>query len=537
MVLFRWMTAVVLGALGELLLTVAQFMPMKSIFLLAGSRVPGFFPQFLVDAGETSTAAVLIVVAIVMLFLGKFLDRLALRVCRPDVSFAEAWTVTRGTQLGRWGRLPVPVSVGQDFLLAATLLAVASFAAPFVAIFMVVAVLAVILFFATRIAHGHRMPPHKNGFIELHAAVSSFLPSAGLWIVVAASVASLLFGEVKLGITGVLLAAVLMRRFAGLIPALVLPAAAPLMSDEAWRGFGASTYGGLMSSPPEYLSTVGGRRLVAQLSKSLAQNQLSHYLTGRPNAFQMTLLVQREGEQASELLRLYSEDKAVAFEKEWLLRREILPLIGSDLIGQHLGGVDGFRVLHLRDSKGVGIHDYSGEDGDAISLQKLKWETNSLADVEIQARLAGFQVPQTHALLVKKLESALRIPGIHNESFVDLLSDIGQAREALNSGPRVVDLPSAFVSGNLCVIGENQIEPLNLSNWGTSLFGANWSNPGAFKRAFHKLSELGLDLPPLDDALLRCHASILISALGSLDFRKAASTAVIIRKHLGKRSE
>jgi len=51
-----WWRVVLITVVGELLAVLGTFLPMKAILILAGGGVPGFFPQFMIDAGEVFSA-------------------------------------------------------------------------------------------------------------------------------------------------------------------------------------------------------------------------------------------------------------------------------------------------------------------------------------------------------------------------------------------------------------------------------------------------------------------------------------------------
>lgn len=261
---------VLLEVLTVVFTTLATFMPMKAILMLASDTVPGFFPSAFVTAGPLVTAVVLIAVSAALGLSSGLTRKLAAhaRVVQAVTSHSGAslapddlQRVTRARFMAEDRAVEVVI-----VLLFGTLLAAIS--VPF--LLGTIAWLAIAyawvsgrLRFSVRdAATAHHQGNPRARYLRLIR--SSVLPSS-----IVISLLVLLVSEPRLGVTGALLSVVVGRRFQ-LAAATLLPRGVPTGNERQQD-----------TSPGSPRRRQGQPRVVAQLLPTRDGTRLDQYLGTR----------------------------------------------------------------------------------------------------------------------------------------------------------------------------------------------------------------------------------------------------------------
>lgn len=205
---------VVLDVVAILAGTVATFMPMKAILLLASGEIPGFFPSVLIDAGTEVTVAAMLGASVLMAVLASLCTKTA-----ASRRVAEAISAGTGSSLEQADIRAVfrsrqggadPAAEWVVLLIFGLVLAWIS--PPFLA--GTCAWLAV-AFLWVRISYKTEAKPHTSAARTSARArrFSRFVRQALLPSSIIISLLSLLVGNPRLGVTGALLVIIVGRRF------------------------------------------------------------------------------------------------------------------------------------------------------------------------------------------------------------------------------------------------------------------------------------------------------------------------------------
>lgn len=477
----------ILTMVSDIAGTLAQFLPMKSVFILAADEIPIFFPPLLIEAGSILTALALVAAAAVMAVFSKVTKNLALSFAVPSQILSAssgAGYSKPNSEDSSGGKGSVTVKELSSLILLAVLVGVSA-AVSITLVLLVglwVGVSAAIL--AMRVHRGARKPPYPNGRVEFDVRFKKWMTDSAVWAVVGAAIVTLIVAFPALGLTGILLGAVLLRRAQQAVPDVV-PWVMARFSPVNESGTTHHELSRPIFAPYDFLATKSGARLLKMSLKALNYGVDTWQVCAQPTKSQMTIACKHLESGTVDLIRLFPPNSERAREREWALRHDFQDFFPSCVESMSLETIAGMPAIILKFSK---EHQPLLDDPvipqEAMDWQ-LNWEIYCAESESVQQALADFEVPDPRDFLYPLLHTASRMNGPHTEPVRLLLENFDRLRSLYLEAPKVLSVGGPIPSQNLVRLSSGKIDIVNLVTWRVRLLGSQWGSSAKW------MSELG----------------------------------------------
>ena len=486
----RWNIASVFAVVSDISGTLAQFMPMKSIFILAANELPSFFPRFLIELGTTITALVLIGVAAIFAVISTVTKKVADRLVERNASLP-----TKREQKRRNGhRPPLTFAEYESEILAVILLIGAAVVSHTFAGVVLAWLVVVGVFLGLQIKRRPRRPPYHTAPLEFKDEFKKLVNKSALWVTVGAALITLLIDFPASGVTGILLGAVLLQRFQKAVGELGLRLMRdkPLPTPYLRRDYDSPT--AMVSDVPlqaplDFLATPTGKTLLGQSLRQLDMDPVRWQVVGQPNRNQASLSSERSIGGESFILRLFATDRLELRDRELEFRQldaHLLPTKSLSAKGHTIAGLPGIIIRLPHDNPPE--HDRTVSGNDAIEWQ-LHWETRCLETAD-QRKMAKHQntlakkkpIPDPKVFLLPHLNVLAQVNGPHQKAAKQTLRIFDLLRKRFLTGPTIYSLGGPINPLNLLPLNDGSLEPLDLSNLELSLPGVAWRESPHFEK-------------------------------------------------------
>ena len=534
-----WTLPVVLLVTAELSGTIATFMPMKSVFILAADDIPSFFPAWLRATGTVGTALLLVVLAAGFGVLASAATKAIQRfdqANRPKGLPPRAnWTPSDRRQ---FGPLWLTRQQAAKFVLVAVLLVVVTIVSPLFAGLIVAWVGASWIALAYRVHTRPRRAPYPNGQAEFTAVFRKWVDASSLWSSVGGAVITLLVAPPALGITGILLGAIFLQRAqrstADLSPVLAPPARSA--NNQVPGGAAPGTQDAL-SAPFDFLSTPVGNR---QLTSSLRQRGLIDVdwrVIGVPSATSLSIMIGPKPDGGYLLLRLFSALHEELLDHEVELRElegysGRLGLPATGMAKDTIAGLPAV-VFNLGQLDSEWDRPISGDE--AVGWQ-VSWEVETASDESLRSMIDRAPLTDYLELLLPLLARSVGLKGPHQASLSELESRFESLSDTTWGNIATLSLGFAARPADFIRVPHGKIAPLDLSAWKVDALGASWGKPDAYRKAFELTGPKTENIPEQAAALgfIQRHTVILLDQLRGRQLPQSANTARHILKALGE---
>lgn len=470
--------------------TLAQFMPMKSIFILAANELPSFFPRFLIELGTTITALVLIGVAAIFAVISAVTKKVADRLVERNASLPMAGDKKKK----RSNKPPLTFAEYESEILAVILLIGAAVVSQtFAGVVFAWLVLSGV-FLGVQIKRRPRRPPYHTAPLEFKDEFKKLVNRSALWVTVAAALITLLIDFPESGVTGILLGAVLLQRFQKAVGELGLrlmrdkPQPSPYLRRD-YVSAPAVVSDVPLQAPLDFLATPTGKSLLGQSLRQLDMDPIRWQVVGHPNRNQVSLVSERSIGGETFILRLFATDRVELRDRELEFRRldaDILPTRSISTTGHTLAGLPGI-IIRLPQATPPD-HDRTVTGNDAIEWQ-LHWETRCLETAD-QRKMAKHQntlgkkkpIPDPKQFLLPHLNVLAQVNGPHQKAAKQTLRIFDLLRKRFLTGPTIYSIGGPIGPLNLLPLRNGSLELLDLSNLELSLPGVAWSESPHFEK-------------------------------------------------------
>ena len=476
----KWLLAAGLAVVGDITGTLATFMPMKSVFILAADDIPTFFPQPLIQAGPVITALALVGIAGLLAAVSGVTKRTSASLAKPlevlpKPADQEQTSSPRAFTLQEFSTLVlafVLVTAGAFVSLIFTLLVLGWLGA-------IATTLAIL------IHRRDRRPPYTTGRAEFAADFKQWIDKSALWATVAAAILTLLLSFPNLGLTGILLGAILLQRLQralGTIGHLLLPRWG--RNDQVVESSAnASTTTAPTGAPLDFLASQTGQRLLRLSLERLALSTSAWQLIGLPNRNQASLLAQEKNTNLFALIRVFASDKTELRDKELAFRQEPFastPFLHNGVEPEVIAGLPAILVGFPAERQ--------PDPTKPVTLQEaaewqVSWELACVEDEEKQKQLKESPLDDPADFLLPHLKIMASQRGPHQAIVINYLSLFEEMRESYLAGPLVQELGTPVSHRNLLRISGNP-EPLDCVHLKISPLGASWGNSPLHRDAY-----------------------------------------------------
>jgi hypothetical protein len=484
-----WFLAGLLTIVAELASTLATFMPMKSVFILAADGVPSFFPSFLIEGGPLVTALFLLALSGLFAGVAALSKSASVRLSVPEAKFPSNDGVeaqqTRGSATNRF-------TLGEFALigLAAILFSVS-------ALFALLFALLVACWIAGSWAALHWMthrrppaPPFATSSAEFQFKFRKWMVGSSLWATVGAAIVTLLVTTPQFGITAILLDSVLLMRFQRAMGELGSRLVRSKDGPDSGALAGNPRRTRELFPPIDYLATELGQQRLRASVRDAGLELTNWRMPGRSNRVQGTLLSRNESTRRWVMLRIFAIDEAPARDREILMRGQL----GDSAIGLlrraairavEVGGLPGI-IVDWEESTLVPDESISGEE--AIAWHR-EFETKCLANNAVQQELSSAELADPNDFLLPQLRGLVRFRGPQRKPMLDVIENMPEIRRLFLLGDRTYGLGGGSGPANFLKFQDGGIEPIDLSRLEIAPIGAFWGeNPGMARQILKKKS-------------------------------------------------
>ena len=481
----KWLFAAGLTVVADVAGTLATFMPMKSVFILAADDIPSFFPQPLIQAGPAMTAVALVGIAGLLAVVSGVAKR-------TSESLAEKSEVLPKRPGRNQSLSPRSLTLREFATLALVLVLVP--AAAFVSVTFTLLVLgwlgAIASTLAILIHRRVRRPPYTTGRAEFAAEFKQWVEKTALWATVAAAIVTLLLSFPALGLTGILLGAILLRRLQsalGSVGHVLLPRWG--RNDRAAEtSANASTTTAPTGAPLDFLASQTGQRLLRLSLERLSLSPSDWQLIGLPNRNQASLLAREEDTELMVLLRVFASDKTELRETELEFRQEPFdstPFVHSTAERETIAGLPAILVRFSKDHQPDPATTLTAQEA---AEWQVTWEIACIEDKPKQKFLRQSAFDDPNDFLLPHLKVMASIRGPHQTTAREYLSRYEELRAAYLSGPPVQEIGAPVSHQNLLPVGCSP-EPIDCTNLKVSPIGASWGTSSRHKDTYFSRSE------------------------------------------------
>ena len=482
---------------ADIAATLAQFLPMKSVFILAAGEVPSFFPRFLIDAGPILAALSLVAGAGISATVASFVRRRSSALAGLSVTISDD-----GVDLGVLGGKPSSPGKSVRQLSSVVLVGVLFTAALVVSwIFALLVALWVVasgVVLAVIVHRGARKLPYPSGFAQFEREFRTWMNQSSLWSAVGAAIITLLLHTPALGLTGILLGAVVLRRFQQITPDVV-PLFFSLVTRNKSDGEGTGIRTLPFRSPYDSIGSPVGKRLFETALRDNGLETYSWQVCGRPDRSHMAVLAREKETAQWRMLKLFASGGKRRLDRERQIREEWGKYLPSHVHSLRETRIAGLPTLEMTFSADNNPKPNTAVDRSAAFRMQLEWESTCLTSPEIQETLRLLPCPDPQDFLHPVLVIASRIRGPHTSDVNAVVEQFSVLRDDYLSGPRVLSTGKPDSTSNLLQLGGGLTEVVDWSEWSVSMFGATWTSSQSNLRA------LGKHFPPsaVPDDILR----------------------------------
>ena len=486
----RWNIASVFAVVSDISGTLAQFMPMKSIFILAANELPSFFPRFLIELGTTITALVLIGVAAIFAVISAVTKKVADRLVERNASLP-----TKPERRKRNGtKPPLTFAEYESEILAVILLVGAAVVSQTFAGVVLAWLVAAGATLGIQIKRRPRRPPYHTAPLEFRDEFKKLVTKSSLWVTVGGALITLLIDFPASGVTGILLGAVLLQRFQKAVGELGLRLMRdkPLPTSHQRRDYAsppAMVSDVPLQAPLDFLATPTGKTLLGQSLRLLDMDPVRWQVVGQPNRNQASLSSERSIGGETFILRLFATDRLEFRDRELEFRRldaHLLPTRSISATGHTIAGLPGIIIRLPHDIPPDRDRTVSGND--AIEWQ-CHWETRCLKTSD-QRKMAKHQnilakkkpIPDPNLFLLPHLNVLAQVNGPHQKAAKQTLRIFDLLRKRFLTGPTIYSIGGPISPLNLLPVKDGSLELLDLSNLELSLPGIAWSESPHFEK-------------------------------------------------------
>lgn len=489
----RWWVATFFSIVSDISNTIAQFMPMKAIFILALDDLPSFFPRFLIELGVTWSAFILVGVAAVFGVVAAVTKRIVVSMAGPGDTHPRT---ANGEKKNR-EKPPLTFHEFTSQMLAVILIIGGSLVSIAFTASVVLWLILTGTVLAVQIKRRPRRPPYHTAPLEFQAEFKKFITRSNLWSTVAAALLTLLVAYPELGITGILIGAILLRRLQTAVGELGLR----LIRDKKpkvlySRGLQLDETPSTslpLSAPLDFIATPSGKRLLVESLRHLDLDDTRWRVVGQPDRNQVSIIAERSIGGDTMLLRIFATDKTALRDLEFDLRSQTgdySPFLSSQAHSTVIAGLPGIVV---RFPRGAAPQPQTPVTAlEAIEWQIL-WETRCLTTrdrrklgLHLEALQAVSPVPDPEKFLLPHLRVIAAINGPHQKAAWQLIRVMPQLRERFLSGPDIYSTGGPLSPVNLLRLASGGIEPLNFSTARVAKPGDSWSESPHFENYIEK---------------------------------------------------
>ena len=505
--------------------TLAQFMPMKSVFILAADEVPGFFPNVLVSAGTVITSLVLLAISGFLLSLSHSSRSLA------DFLQAESFQVTppilgEAMDSEALRKNTLTVRSLSNFLLVAVLIVASALISVVFLLLSVAWSVASALVIAGLIRLNFTAPPYPHGWAQLQSKFEKWTRDSSLWAVVGAAIITLLFSDALLGLTGILLGAVLLRRLLQAAPDFLQTLITePATGSRAGQSHLPSSLKPAQS-PYQFVGSRVGARLLRESLEAEGCDENEWQIIGVPDGHQLSLQAVKKSYGVCVVWRVFLPSSQGLIQHEHALLQgfsDLLPLFGRPSSLQTFAGLPAYSLAFPEHEFASALTRFEG----ANSTQwQCEWELRCLESPEAQRRMSRHELADPNDFLRPHMLVALRLAGPHVEMLRNVEDRWEEIRRRFLEGPRVINFGGPVYPKNLIPLANGSFQPINLSNWRVGVLGDHWPDSGKFLDNFaQSVNRLPLSEKDLAEASFRSAVRGLSRALARHDFDSARAFA------------
>ena len=496
-----WALPIVLIVFSDIGTTLATFMPLKSVFILAADDIPSFFPAWMQALGPIGVGLLLVLFAAAL----------------GGLSAVARATVTKIDKASRPKGLPpsTPVAatkrrVGGGVLATRDETARSLFVSIMLAgvavvspLFATVVITWIALSWAVIAVRVHRRPrraPFPHGRAEFAADFSEWMKLSSLWVSVGAAIVTLLTWPPVLGLTGILLGAVFSQRAQMTLSGLSLVIAPPArhQTTRLQERDSTLTSPGQLGAPFDFFGSAVGQRRLHQSMTALGWDVSQWRVVGLRSPKTASLVTRSTSDGNWLLLRVFSIRHEWDCEHELELRvlgRE-LERLGHDTRKPYKVDIAGLPtvVVDLGTQQPLWNETVTGE---AARKWQVDWEIWSATENRLDHLFAeSEQVNRLDRLKPLLARNANMYRG-YQPVFRELLSEMPRIQALRRSNTRCLSLGQALRPADCIVLGNGQLWPCDLSAWTIDSLGAAWGDPAAYQHEYATAK----DGPPHDDTL------------------------------------
>lgn len=475
----RWVVAVVLICVRDVSATIATFLPMKAILILASNSVPSFLPEVLVSAGATSASITLLVIAGFFGFLTKSLDYVRERLDRQGLErqmpnrglIEENRDEARNILAGR-------KNVATQILSLLYLMIVSALSLLYAGITLGWAAASVgVIALKSRDLSGQTS--FASGIDQALYEFSAWLQKSALWASVGIAIATLLVAPPSLGTTGILICAVLGRKLLiGL--AETGRGGGGMVSSGLLAEKGAKTQllknrprGARLQKPIDFLVSTPGLRIVKDEIRGLGFGSNDFVILDPAHGPTLTLVL-GPGSEIQSLVRLFDSRKESLRNREQARRssKEFGDLFGGAPSGATTFA--GFPAIRVNLEAGDVLADpVATVTKSAAWKLQLAFEARNLLHPPDKEQ--GFPSQASRGEELQTLFSrALAVPGRHRPVIQRLLKRSGEVVEIMHRVPTTLVPSSLFQPAHCYLSRSGRVLYLGGHSWTLGKFGSAW---------------------------------------------------------------
>ena len=517
----KWFTAGILTMIADITGTLAQFMPMKAVFILAADDIPSFFPGILVDAGPLLTGLALVLAAAALAIISKFAKDLALTRSGADEPYPSP-TPSAVTNPATTDTAPLTVKEFSAIVLIVVLFAGSAVVSLTFALTITAWIAGSAIVLAIKIHQGSRKPPFPNGRVEFVSGFKKWMVDSALWAAVGAAIFTLVVDFPALGLTGILLGAVLLRRVQQVVPdvvPLLMTRLAPQDDSPAPHSTTPT------QAPYDFLATKVGNKLLTRSLHDLGLDSKSWRVVGRPDNVQITLHSRHLTTGEGVLLRLFAIGQERSLDHEYALRTNLSDPKPFHHTNATKVTIAGLQAIMLTYSTNATPDPATPVDAKAAMKWQISWEILCVESESLQEDLSGYVVPDPKDFLLPHLTTAREIKGDHQQQVAQLIDHFTPLQGRYTNGPRVIHFGGAVSEVNMIRFDNGAVEPVSVRAWGVGILGDQWGNSTNYRIFFPEVAGENTTEAPMRDVNLRFHVRCLARALASRNLPWAESQA------------
>ncbi len=497
---------------------------MKSVFILAADDIPTFFPQVLINAGPAVTGVLLIALAGVFAVISGIARKSVTKIAPANTPINSNHFLHRKPPKQKREVLELAEVTALSFIIV---LLVGSMIVSALFVLLVLGwTVGSLIILSVRIHRSVRRPPYATGAAEFSARFSKWTTTSALWSTVAAAIITLLISPPALGLTGILLAAVLLARFQQTLAKLAhlvyegraraTHANDPLLSTKP-----ASS----VAHPAEFFATVAGRRTLNHVFEELHLDAQTWRLIGQPTNTQMSLVAQGTEAKIWKILRIFGHGRADLMEKELLIRSESDELFPATwkVASQTIWGIPTILLSGETIDPSLIL---TTPTQDKVFDYQISWEFGSLASRRLTLSADSVDAERLAQSIRSGLHVTSNLPGPHQEAATTLLTQIEPLLHMLHQSPLVLSTGGAMSRLNVVQYKPGMFSALDVSTWKRLPLGWSWPENDQFLDKVNQRASSGSPPPTVIElATITSKLATLSRALNQKNLPKITDIA------------